>query len=94
MMSVDRVACSCVRRVGEARRPHDLHDGGDCIVLEEKSPRRPGTNDDRPDAVQGKAQILEYLKESLAYARQAMASLSEKNQLDRRMNVVPPSSRR
>jgi hypothetical protein len=52
------------------------------IVLEERSPYGPGTNDNGPDAVQGKAEILEYLRGSLAYARKAMASLSERNQLD------------
>ena len=52
------------------------------IVLEEKSPYRPGTNDNGPDAVQGKEQVVAYLKSSIAYARKAMASLNEKNQLD------------
>jgi hypothetical protein len=52
------------------------------IVLEERSPYGPGANDNGPDHVQGKAQALEYLRGSIAYARKAMASLSEKNQLD------------
>lgn len=52
------------------------------IVLQEKSPYGPGRNDNGPDSIQGKSQILEYLKGSIAYARKAMASLSEKNQLD------------
>jgi hypothetical protein len=52
------------------------------IVLEERSPYGPGTNDNGPDAVQGKTQVVEYLKGSIAYARTAMASLNEKNQLD------------
>jgi hypothetical protein len=52
------------------------------IVLQERSPYGPGTNDNGPDAVQGKAQIVDYLKVSLAYARKAMASLTEANQLD------------
>lgn len=52
------------------------------IVLEEKSPYGPGTNDNGPDSIQGKEQIVEYLRESLAYARKAMGSLNEKNQLD------------
>jgi len=52
------------------------------IVLEEKSPFGPGTNDNGPDGVQGKAPIVEYLRNSIAYARTAMASLNEKNQLD------------
>jgi hypothetical protein len=52
------------------------------IVLEEKSPFGPGTNDNGPDSVEGKAPIVEYLKDSIAYARKAMASLNEKNQFD------------
>jgi hypothetical protein len=52
------------------------------IVLEERSPFGPGTNDNGPDDVQGKAAILEYLHGSIAYARKAMASLTEKNALD------------
>jgi hypothetical protein len=52
------------------------------IVLEEKSPYGPGTNDNGPDSVQGKNAIVAYLKSSIAYARRAMSSLTEKNQLD------------
>ena len=52
------------------------------IVLEERSPYGPGTNDNGPDNVLGKPAIVEYLKGSIAYARKAMASLNEKNQLD------------
>jgi len=52
------------------------------IVLQEKSPYGPGKNDNGPDDVQGKEAILAYLKGSIAYARKAMASLTEANQLD------------
>jgi hypothetical protein len=52
------------------------------IVLQEKSPYGPGTNDNGPDDIQGKDAIVEYLKRSIAYARKAMSSLNEKNQLD------------
>lgn len=52
------------------------------IVLEETSPYGPGTNDNGPDSIQGKDQIVDYLKRSIAYARKAMASLTEKNHLD------------
>lgn len=52
------------------------------IVLEEKTPYGPGKNDNGPDGIESKADILKYLEGSLAYARRAMASLSEKNQLD------------
>jgi hypothetical protein len=52
------------------------------IVLEERSPYGPGTNDNGPDSVQGKDQIVEFLGNALAYARRAMTSLTEANQLD------------
>jgi hypothetical protein len=52
------------------------------IVLEEKSPYGPGARDNGPDSVRTKAEIMEYLRASFAYARKAMASLTEKNQLD------------
>ena len=47
------------------------------IVLQEKSPYGPGTNDNGPSDVQGKAQIVAYLEDSIRYARKAMASLTE-----------------
>ena len=52
------------------------------IVLEEKSPYGPGTNDDGPDNVRGKEQIVAYLESSFTYARRAMTSLTIKNHLD------------
>jgi hypothetical protein len=52
------------------------------IVLQEPSPYGPGPNNNGPDSITGKDKIVEYLKDSLAYARKAMSSLNEKNQLD------------
>ncbi len=52
------------------------------IVLQEKSPYSPGANDNGPDSVRSKEEILEYLQGSLAYARKAMGSLTEANHLD------------
>ena len=37
------------------------------IVLEEKSPYGPGTNDNGPAATHGKEQTIDYLRASLAY---------------------------
>src|SRR5215471_14349680 len=39
------------------------------IVLEERSPFGPGTNDNGPDEVVGKEQIVGYLENAIAYAR-------------------------
>jgi hypothetical protein len=63
------------------------------IVLEEKSPYGPGTNDNGPDSIQGKQQIVEYFRSSLAYARKAMASLNEKNHLDMIQTYFGPMPR-
>jgi hypothetical protein len=52
------------------------------IVLQERSPYGPGTNDNGPDEITGKDRIVEYLKASLVYAKKAMGSLTEKNHLD------------
>jgi len=52
------------------------------IVLQERSPYGPGTNDNGPDDITGKDRIVDYLKASLVYARRAMASLTQKNHLD------------
>ena len=42
--------------------------------------RLPGTHNNGPDKVQSKAQIVAFLKDSIAYARRAMASLTERRQ--------------
>ena len=49
------------------------------LVLEERSPYGPGTHNNGPDKIQSKAQIIAFLKDSIAYARRAMASLREDN---------------
>jgi hypothetical protein len=51
-------------------------------VMEEKSPYGPGTNDNGPADIQGKEAIVDYLKRSMTYARKAVSSLNEHNQLD------------
>lgn len=52
------------------------------IVLGERSPYGPGTNDNGPEGIVGKDQIVEYLEAAIAYARRAMSSLTEQNHLD------------
>ena len=52
------------------------------LELDEKSSYGPGTNDNGPDSVRGKDQIVAYLEASIAYARKAMTSLTVKNHLD------------
>ncbi len=52
------------------------------LVLEERSPYGPGTHNNGPDAVQSKVEIVQFLKDSLAYARRAMASLTAANHLE------------
>ena len=52
------------------------------IVMQERSPYGPGANDNGPDDIRSKAQTVEYLKGSFAYARKAIGTLNEKNHLD------------
>lgn len=52
------------------------------LVLEERSPFGPGTHNNGPDDVRSKDEIVAYLKDALAYARRAMASLTTENHLD------------
>lgn len=51
-------------------------------VLQERSPYGPGRNNNGPDEIRTKAEVLKYLESSFAYARRAMASLNIKNHLD------------
>ncbi|HEV2200942.1 MAG TPA: DinB family protein [Bryobacteraceae bacterium] len=51
-------------------------------VLGERPPVDIGTDEDGPAAVRTKAQLVEYLRGSIAFAHKAMASLTQKNELD------------
>jgi uncharacterized damage-inducible protein DinB len=51
-------------------------------VLGEKPPVDTGKDDDGPAAVRSKAQLVEYLRGSIAFAHKAMAKLTQKNELD------------
>jgi uncharacterized damage-inducible protein DinB len=51
------------------------------IVLGEKPPLELG-GENGPESVKTKAEIMKYLTDSFSYLHKAMASLSEKNQLD------------
>jgi uncharacterized damage-inducible protein DinB len=63
------------------------------IVLEEKSPHGPGPHDNGPATIRSKADILEYMQASLAYARKAVSSLTEENQLDPIKTYFGPMAR-
>jgi len=51
-------------------------------VLGEKNPVSMGTSENGPDSLDGKAEIVKYLKDAFLYAHKAMASLTEKNLTD------------
>ena len=51
------------------------------LVLEERSPYGPGPHNNGPDEVRSKAEIVAFLKDAIAYARRAMASLTEDNHM-------------
>jgi uncharacterized damage-inducible protein DinB len=50
-------------------------------VLGEKPPADTGKDDEGPESLRTKAQIVEYVKGALAYGHKAMLSLNEKNEL-------------
>ncbi len=50
-------------------------------ILEEKPPVDTG-GESGPDAIKSKAEIMKFLSDSFAYLHKAMASVTEKNQLD------------
>ena len=52
------------------------------LVMKERSPHGPGTHNNGPDEVQSKEEIIRFLKDSIAYSRKAMASLTEANHLE------------
>jgi hypothetical protein len=52
------------------------------IVQQQPTPYGPGQGDNGPDTVRTKSEALEYLRGALAYARQAVAGLDERNQFD------------
>ncbi|MEO8100291.1 MAG: DinB family protein [Acidobacteriota bacterium] len=52
------------------------------IVLGERSPYGPGANDNGPENLKTKEEILKYLTDSFAYAHKAMNSLTTANHLD------------
>ena len=52
------------------------------LVMEERSPHGPGTHNNGPDEVQSKEEIIRFLRDSIAYSRKAMASLTEANHLE------------
>ena len=52
------------------------------LVLEERSPYGPGAQNNGPDEICSKDEIVRFLKESLTYARRAMAFLTDDNRTD------------
>ena len=52
------------------------------LVMEERSPYGPGTNNNGPDEVQSKAEIVAFLKDAIADARRAVAALTLDNHMD------------
>jgi len=62
------------------------------VMRAEKAPVDIGANDDGPAALKTKAEIMNYVKGSLAYGHKALAGLNEKNQMDS-LNVFGSMSR-
>ncbi len=52
------------------------------LVRQERSPYGPGVHNNGPDGIETKDESLSFLKEAFAYARRAVAELSEANAFD------------
>ena len=52
------------------------------LVLEERSPYGPGTQNNGPGQFRSKEETITFLRASLTYARRAMASLTDDNHMD------------
>ena len=63
------------------------------LVLEERSPYGPGTHNNGPNDIRSKAEVVRFLKASLAYARRAMASLTVANHLEPVTSAFGPMPR-
>ena len=63
------------------------------LVLEERSPYGPGTHNNGPDDIRSKAEVIQFLKASLVYARSAMASLTAANHLESVPSAFGPMPR-
>ena len=61
--------------------------------MEERSPYGPGTHNNGPEGLQSKEEIVTFLKDSIAYAHRAMASLTEDNLMDPVRSVFGPMPR-
>ncbi|MGH9664256.1 MAG: DinB family protein [Bryobacteraceae bacterium] len=51
-------------------------------TLQEPNPTQPGTSENGPSSIQGKEQVVKYLKDAFVYAHKAMNSLTEQNLTD------------
>ena len=63
------------------------------LVTEQRSPYGPGPHDNGPDDIRSKAEVIQFLKASLVYARSAMASLTAANHLESVPSAFGPMPR-
>jgi DinB superfamily len=67
------VPCAGVRTFGEqVRHIATLNYMSAAIINDTRSPYGPGDNDNGPAEMQSKAEVIEFLNESLAFAQEAM----------------------
>jgi hypothetical protein len=63
------------------------------LVLEERSPYGPGPWNNGPEDVRSKEEIVTFLRAAIAYARRAMASLTEANHMEPVRSAFGPMPR-
>lgn len=62
-------------------------------LLGEKNPSAGGKDENGPDDVQTKEQVVKYVKDSFAYAHRAMASLTNQNLMQETANPFNPAGK-
>lgn len=63
-------------------------------LLGEKNPSATGPNENGPDNVTGKDQILQYVKDAFAYAHKAVAKLTNANLMEQTADPFDPKVKR
>jgi uncharacterized damage-inducible protein DinB len=62
-------------------------------ILGEKNPSEGGKDENGPDTVQSKEQVVKYVKDAFAYAHKAVASLTNENLLQEATNPFNPAGK-
>jgi hypothetical protein len=63
-------------------------------MLDEKNPSTTGANENGPDNITSKEDVVKYLKDAFAYAHKAVAKLNNQNLMSETADPFDPKSKR